>query len=173
MPDRQSIGPENAAGRWLDDPVHRAFLAADARRQLDFFRPSLRRDGGFDVLAWDGSPLPDTAQELHTTTRLVHSYAIGKAFGDRGADRIIDAGMTFLWSHHRDTRHGGYLWSVGRGGPGDGVMHGGHVPLAGYEAVKGGGRQDVAQLEATKADVPRSSSEVYDAVVAGLEPHGR
>ena len=44
MPDRQTIGPETAARHWLDDPAHRAFLAAEARRQLDFFRPSLRKE---------------------------------------------------------------------------------------------------------------------------------
>lgn len=106
-------------GPALQDPAHLAWLAADARRQLDFFRPSLRTDGGFDVLAYDGSPLPDEPQELHTTTRLVHSYALGQASGDGGCSAIIDAGMEFLWHKHRDTKHGGYLWSVDRGVAGD------------------------------------------------------
>ena len=155
MPDRQTIGPEAAAGHWLDDPAHRAFLAADARRQLDFFRASLRPDGGFDVLTWDGSALPDGPQELHTTTRLVHSYALGKAFGDAGADRIIDAGMDFLWTRHRDTRHGGYLWSVGRGGEGDGVkLAYGHVfVLLAAASARDAGHPDADRLLADVAGV--------------------
>lgn len=155
MPDRQTIGPETAAGHWLDDPAHRAFLAADARRQLDFFRPSLRDDGGFDVLAWDGTPLPDAPQELHTTTRLVHSYAMGKAFGDAGADRIIDAGMDFLWTQHRDPRHGGYLWSVGRAGVGDGVkLAYGHVfVLLAASSARDAGHPDADRLLADITEV--------------------
>lgn len=155
MPDRQTIGPEAAPGHWLDDPAHRAFLAADARRQLDFFRASLRPDGGFDVLAWDGSALPDAPQELHTTTRLVHSYALGKAFGDDGADRIIDAGMDFLWTRHRDPRHGGFLWSVGRGGAGDGVkLAYGHVfVLLAAASAREAGHPDADRLLADVAGV--------------------
>ena len=45
--------------------------------------PRLRADGGFDVLGWDGTPIPGSAQELHTTTRLVHSYALGHALAGR------------------------------------------------------------------------------------------
>ena len=101
-----------ASTRWLDDPVHRAYLMADARRQLSFFDASLRADGGFDVLDHDGTPLPRAGQELHTTTRMVHASVLGRALGHDGADRMIDAGMDFLWTRHRDRRHGGYLWSV-------------------------------------------------------------
>lgn len=115
MTSALSLGPDETGTPWLDDPQHRSFLRADALRQLLFFRPSLRVDGGFDLLDHDGSPLPDAPQELHTTTRMVHSYAIGKAAGAAGCDAMIDAGMTFLREQHHDPRHGGYVWSVPRG----------------------------------------------------------
>lgn len=105
------------SSRWIDDATHRAFLRAEARRQFAFFRRSLRGDGRFDVLDFAGAPLADAPQELHTTTRLVHSYALAKLFGEADCDRLIDAGMDFLWRGHRDREHGGYVWSVGADGP--------------------------------------------------------
>jgi sulfoquinovose isomerase len=99
-------------GHWLRDPVHRQWLAREASRQIDFFRQSLRLDGGFDVLDRDGTALPRGAQELHTTTRLVHSFALARAAGASGCDDVIDAGMAFLWDRHRDPVRGGYAWSA-------------------------------------------------------------
>lgn len=124
-------GDSTFAGLWLNDPTHHAFLRADAMRQFAFFDKSLRADGGFDVLDFDGHPLPRLPQELHSTTRLVHAYALGKAAKLADpilADAIIDAGMNFLWNHHRDAEHGGYLWSVTKDEIGDGVkLAYGHV----------------------------------------------
>lgn len=96
----------------LADPTHRAFLAEDARRALDFFDASPRAEGGFHVLDHAGAPLPDPVQELHTTTRLVHSYALGQWAGRPDREGIIDRGMDFLWSAHRDRQHGGYHWAL-------------------------------------------------------------
>jgi sulfoquinovose isomerase len=107
--DSEGLG---AKGYWLSGSVHRAWLEREARRQLAFFGATLRADSGFDMLDLDGTPLPYVSQELHTTTRMVHSYALGQAIGHSGADRIIDAGMDFLWRHHRDGDHGGYFWAV-------------------------------------------------------------
>ncbi|WOI57669.1 AGE family epimerase/isomerase [Palleronia sp. LCG004] len=107
MPD--SIASANTR---LADPGHRAFLKADAEAALDFFAGSLRADGGFDTLDTDGTPLPRAGQELHNTTRMIHSYALGHAIGHPASERMIDAGMAFLWNRHRDTEHGGYFWSV-------------------------------------------------------------
>jgi mannose/cellobiose epimerase-like protein (N-acyl-D-glucosamine 2-epimerase family) len=107
-------------GPWLEDPVHRAYLIADARRQLAFFDRSLRAGGGFDSLDLDGTPLPRTGQELHVTTRMVHSHVLARAIGHPAADRMIDAGLTFLWTMHRDHDHGGYVWAVDEAGVTDG-----------------------------------------------------
>lgn len=126
------LGPADAPGFWLDHPAHRAFLKAEAARQFAFFAASPRRypneAPGFHVLGHDGAPLPDPLQELHTTTRLVHSYALGVASGIPGAGEIVDLGMDYLWSHHRDSTHGGYVWGMA----GDAVADGrklayGHV----------------------------------------------
>ncbi|RMF40819.1 MAG: AGE family epimerase/isomerase [Alphaproteobacteria bacterium] len=134
-------GPDTATGFWLDEPTHRAFLVADAERQFAFFRASLGEGPGFHVLDHDGAPLPQTVQELHTTTRLIHSYALGKLAGRDDCDAIIDRGMEHLWHHHRDAVHGGYVWAL----DGDGVHDGrklayGHVfvLLAGASARMAG-----------------------------------
>ncbi|WP_386679073.1 AGE family epimerase/isomerase [Loktanella sp. R86503] len=101
-------------GFWIDDREHHAFLRQDAQRQIDVFRQMIRPDGGFDLPGWDGSPLPDAPQELHTTTRMVHSFALAKCFGFDDCDAVIDAGMDYIWKMHRDASHGGYFWSVAR-----------------------------------------------------------
>ncbi len=107
-----TAGDKAAKGFWLDDPGHRAFLAADAATALRFFAASPAAEGGFHTLGYDGAPLPSRVQELHTTTRLVHSYALAKLAGWQGCDAIIDQGMRYLASHHRDRDHGGYLWAL-------------------------------------------------------------
>ncbi len=95
-----------------DGVEHLRWLQDNARRQLTFFEQSLRPDGRFCSLNWDGSPKPETAQELHTTSRMIHSFALGKALGHEGADKMIDAGMDALWNWHRDQDHGGCCWQV-------------------------------------------------------------
>lgn len=116
-----SLGTDDLSEPWLEDAMHRTWLESDAARQLDFFRASLRKDGGFNTLAYDGSGLPYAFQELHTTTRLVHSYALGKALGAEGCEDIVDAGIGFLWKSHCDQQHGGYAWSARPGVLEDGV----------------------------------------------------
>lgn len=111
-PSGSLLGPDALETSWLDSEAHRAWLLADARRQLQFFRRSLKLDGGFDVLDLEGQPIAGVPQELHTTARLVHSYALGKAVGWPGAEAIVDAGLDHLWNGHRDPLHGGYAASI-------------------------------------------------------------
>ena len=96
---------------WIDSPGHRRWLARDALRAFDFFRPSIRDEGGFHTLAVDGTWLPSSVQELHTTTRLVHSFALGHLAGVPDCAGVIDAGMRYLVQGHRDSEYGGYLWA--------------------------------------------------------------
>jgi mannose/cellobiose epimerase-like protein (N-acyl-D-glucosamine 2-epimerase family) len=139
----------------LHDDDHRKWLMQEAHRQFAFFRASLRPGPGFYVLNHDGTPLPGDVQELHTTARLVHSYALGKLVGAPGSDEIIDRGMRYLLDHHRDTTHGGYVWSL----DGDAVSDGrklayGHVfvLLAGASA-KMAGHPDADRLIADVSGV--------------------
>jgi len=46
----------------------------------------------------------------------VHSFAIAQLMGRPGADVMIDHGMQFLWSGHRDHKHGGYFTDVAHDG---------------------------------------------------------
>ncbi len=146
LPDSDSPRP------WLQDPDHRAWLRAEADQQFGFFRASLNPQGGFHTLGYDGKPLPGTLQELHSTTRLVHSYALGQSLGVAGADEIVDQGMRYLWSHHRDRSHGGYVWGVSGEDVADGrKLAYGHV----FVLLAGASAQEIGHPDAPRliADV--------------------
>lgn len=96
----------------IKNPDHRRALVGDALAQLAFFRASLNARGGFDQLDHAGAPRPGAPQELHFTTRMVHSYAMGHVWGAPDCARMIDAGMARLWAGHRDAAHGGYVWAL-------------------------------------------------------------
>ncbi|AZV80781.1 AGE family epimerase/isomerase (plasmid) [Parasedimentitalea marina] len=139
--------------------AHRDFLRKDAKRQFDFFRSSVRPEPGFFVLGYDGNPLTDTVQELHTTARLTHSYALGHIFGLEECDTVIDKGMAYLWSHHRDRDHGGYLWAL------DGeTVHDGRKLAYGHVFVL------LAGASAKMAGHP-DADRLIDDVTAVLETH--
>jgi sulfoquinovose isomerase len=42
----------------------------------------------------------------------VHAYALGMAQGHAGASDIVDHGMAYLGSHHKDPVHGGFIWAM-------------------------------------------------------------
>lgn len=152
----RDIGDYGFDGPWIADPIHQQYLRADVQRQLDFFRPMLRSDGGFDVPGFDGAPLPDGPQELHTTTRMVHSFALAKIFGFADCDAVIDAGMEFIWNAHRDPVHGGYFAAVGRDGlPADDVKlaYGHAFVLLAAATARDAGHKDADRLLADVNDV--------------------
>ncbi|MFN3526405.1 MAG: AGE family epimerase/isomerase, partial [Paracoccus sp. (in: a-proteobacteria)] len=95
-----------------------------------------------------GRPLPGEVQELHSTTRLVHSYALAHLAGRPDRAGIIDRGMDYLWSHHRDRVHGGYLWSLDGDSVGDGTkLAYGHVfVLLAASSAKLAGHPDADRL---------------------------
>lgn len=109
MSDERVVPREGDA--WWGTNDHRAFLLEDAERQLDFFRRSLDVAGGFFAQDFDGRPIAGAPCELHATTRMVHSFAIGRLAGFADTEDMIDHGMAALWKRHRDDRHGGYLWA--------------------------------------------------------------
>lgn len=141
-------------GFWLHDSGHRAWLAGDALRSLDFFDASAGADG-FVTLDDAGQPLPGGAQELHVTTRLVQSYALGRMAGRPDRAGIIDRGMDLLWRGHRDDRHGGYVWSLRDGMVADGTkLAYGHVfVLLAASTAKLAGHPDADRLLADIAQV--------------------
>jgi sulfoquinovose isomerase len=145
-------------------PAHRDWLMAQAIGLIAFFqRAALNPKGGFFALDETGAPLPPDAagrhiRHLHETTRMVHCFTIAHLMGLPGADRMIDHGMAFLATHHRDARHGGWVWSVADDGPVDASKQAyGHafVLLAGASA-KLAGHPDADALMAEATEVIRT-----------------
>ncbi|MCB5175829.1 AGE family epimerase/isomerase [Microvirga lenta] len=107
---------------WRTRPFHRQWLADQANNLFDFFQHRLINPaGGFFDLDETGQRTDDgnPVRQIHNTTRMVHCFAIGTLLGRPGCDAIVDHGMEFLWNGHRDTRHGGYVWSLDDNGPKD------------------------------------------------------
>lgn len=92
-------------------------MRKNALRQLAFFRGSLAQNGRFDVLDRAGRPISGQPQELITTTRLTHSYALGQIAGAPDCAPMVNAGLHALLDRHRDPVHGGYCWSFSAEGP--------------------------------------------------------
>lgn len=104
------------AASWPRQPRHRAWLTAQSDALFDFYQfRSINPKGGFFELGSDGAPV-SAVRQLHATTRMVHCFAIAHLLGRPGADTIVDHGLTYLWSGHRDRKHGGYHWSLDEGG---------------------------------------------------------
>ena len=110
--ENTTVGPADAAGFWLDHPDHRAWLQSQSAAQFAFFQASIQSGPGFCLLAHDGTPLATKTQELHSTTRMVHAYSLGVLQGHAGAEAVVDHGLAYLGSHHRDAVHGGYFWAL-------------------------------------------------------------
>ena len=117
-----TVGP-----KWVTLTSHRAWLLQQAENLFSFFeRHSINPLGGFYDLDTEGRPQPPgippgsrPGRQLHSTTRMVHCFAIARLMGRPGADAIIDHGMDFIWNGHRDPVNGGYFWGVGYDGPTD------------------------------------------------------
>ena len=121
MQNSDWVGP--LGPRFVERSAHRHWLLSEAKALLDFFSGAgVNPAGGFFTLADDGQPLPPKPgrngheRQLHDTTRMVHCAAIAHLLGYPGADATIDHGMAFIWTAHRDARHGGYFWAVDDGG---------------------------------------------------------
>ena len=145
---------------WRQRPYHRAWLRGQAKAILDLFQTAtLNPRGGFFDLDHDGAPIRDAAgsntRHLHATTRMVYCYAVGHLLGHPGSARVVEHGMDYLWSAHRDTAEGGYFWSVGDDGPVDSTKQAyghGFVLLAAASA-KAVGHPDADRLMTDIVDV--------------------
>lgn len=117
----QDSQPAASGRKWVTLASHRLWLQQQAGAILDFFAGRcINPKGGFFELDNDGGPIAAHQERpIHITTRTTHCYAVAALMGRPGADAMVDHGMHYLWHHHRDTRHGGYFWSVGDDGPAD------------------------------------------------------
>jgi mannose/cellobiose epimerase-like protein (N-acyl-D-glucosamine 2-epimerase family) len=119
MSDTHPILPPSNKSLWSTRPFHRQWLMRQANDLFDFFEgASINPAGGFFELDDNGHPLnPDNpVRAIHTTTRMIHCFALGSLLGRPGSDEIVDHGMRFLWERHRDSTHGGYSWSLDNDG---------------------------------------------------------
>ncbi len=155
------VDTDTLGAPWRERPAHRAWLETQAEALFAFFeRRAVNPDGGFFELDPEGLPLDadNPVRGLHATCRMVHCYAIAALMGRPGAMAIVDHGMEYLWTRHRDARHGGYHWSLDRSGPRDTSKQGyGHafVLLAGASA-KVAGHRDADRLIADVSEVLES-----------------
>lgn len=107
---------------WRRRPFHREWLAEQTSDLFDFFQNRIINPaGGFFNLDSTGHRIDDgnPVRQIHNTTRMVHCFAVGHLLGQPGCDAIVDHGMEYLWNAHRDSEHGGYVWSVDNDGPKD------------------------------------------------------
>ena len=144
-----------------ESQFHRQWLMNQALSLFDFFQPAaLNPAGGFHALAQDGTPhICDRAggpvQHLHTTTRMIYSFALAHELGVTGAEKVIDHGMAFLWARHRDPNAGGYFWGVDQiGAPQPVKMAYGHAfVLLAASAAKRVSHPDADRMLADITDV--------------------
>ena len=105
---------------WIEQAYHRTWLTSQARALFDTFATAVNPAGGFFDLGEDATPIGGAqVRGLHATTRMVYCYALGHRLGHPGSSRIVDHGMAYLWTRHRDVAQGGYFWRVGDDGPED------------------------------------------------------
>jgi sulfoquinovose isomerase len=146
-------------------PSHRAWLFQQADDLFAFFeKRSIDPLGGFFDLDVEGNPISsgiplDEARSrgIHTATRMVHCFAIAYLLGRPGADAIIDHGMQSLWKNHRDSKEGGYFWTVDYDGPTDDTKQAyGHAfVLLAASSAKVAGHPDADRLLADVSSVLR------------------
>ncbi|MEL6683857.1 MAG: AGE family epimerase/isomerase [Pseudomonadota bacterium] len=108
----KDLGPSDPTDLWVHSDTHRDWLTSQSKSLLSFFDASRQDSPGFALLDHDGTPLDSDVQALHTTTRLIHSYALGSLQDHPGADQMVEHGMAYLNGHHKDQVHGGYIWSL-------------------------------------------------------------
>jgi mannose/cellobiose epimerase-like protein (N-acyl-D-glucosamine 2-epimerase family) len=137
---------------WRLDPGHRDWLAAQARRLLDFGRAFPHPDGG---AAWlDSAGRPDLSRPVFTwiTARMAHVYSLGSLAGVEGCAEFADVALDGLAHRLQDPEHGGWYSAIGPDGVVDGtksaystafvVLAGATASVAGLPA--GGGLLDAA-----------------------------
>ena len=158
-----NLAPELPNHKWTSLASHRNWLLREAEALFSFFERNIINPlGGFYDLDDKGRPTAPgygaavkPARYLFATSRIIHAYAIAHLMGRPGADVIIDHGMNFLWSSHRDPEYGGYYWGVGYDGPSDSTKQAyGHAfVLLAASSAKVAGHPDADRLLADVSTV--------------------
>ncbi|HEX8078589.1 MAG TPA: AGE family epimerase/isomerase [Jatrophihabitans sp.] len=112
MENTQFAGP-----KWTTLPSHRAWLAEECVRLLDFAMASAHPDGGFAWLDDNGVALLDQPVHTYITSRMTHVFSLGQLLGLPGMGRLADHGVAALSGRLRDLEHGGWFTAVGPNGP--------------------------------------------------------
>jgi sulfoquinovose isomerase len=141
-------------------PAHRMWLLDQARALFEFFQfTSINPKGGFFPLGNNSIALPigpnGAVRQIHDTCRMVHCYVMAQQLGLPGADRVIDHGMDYIWTGHRDPVNGGYFWGVDDAGtPNPTKQAYGHAfVLLAASSAKVAGHPDADRLLADITDV--------------------
>ena len=106
--------------RWLDNPAHEEWLAAEGDRLLDFGRAARLEEGGFAWLDDRGAPDRSRPAPLWVTCRMTHVYALAHLLGRPGAAALADHGVAALLpraGRFHDDDHGGWFAELGDSGP--------------------------------------------------------
>ena len=114
------MAPHPAGLPFRLEPEHRAWLAEQARRQLDFGRAFPHPDGG---AAWLGAAgRPDLTRPVLTwiTARMAHVYSLGALSGVPGCADLVDVALSGLGRLH-DDEHGGWVAAIAPDGSVDGT----------------------------------------------------
>lgn len=106
---------------WRKSEFHRRWLMQRAEDLFDFYQPNcVNPQGGFYELDDHAKPLAgEPIRHLVWTTRFVHCFSIGHLLGRPGAADLVDHGMKYIQTGHRDAKNGGYFNATGNTGPTD------------------------------------------------------
>ncbi len=154
---------------------HRTWLLGHAEKLFSFFERRLINPlGGFYELDEEGRPTApgyDAADKpAGTFSQPQGSFAYATAYliGRPGADVIVDHGISFLWSGHRDSDYAVYYWGVGYDGPLDPIKQAyGHAfVLLAASSAKVAGRPGADRLPTDISTIIRERfcEEQYGAV---------
>jgi sulfoquinovose isomerase len=112
-------GASETAAAWRQNADHRRWLRGHADDLFRFFEDqSFNPKGGFFSVDNAGQAIKDdTARALHSTSRMVHCFAIGHLLGRPGAADFVDHGINAILERHHDSKNGGYFWSFDDNGP--------------------------------------------------------
>ena len=97
---------------WIAGEDHRARLAAEEERLLDFAAPSALPTWGFGYLDEHGEVQPGGPVELWITCRMTHVFALAALRGRPGAAELVDHGVAALRGVFADSEHGGWFPAV-------------------------------------------------------------